>query len=64
VVFPNRDQQPVTVAINYLVDTVTSVHMWNVDMAAALIAAAPTLLVYVLAGKYFVRGLTNGAIKG
>ncbi len=64
VVFTNSDQQPVTVAINDLVDTVTSVHMWNVDMAAALIAAAPTLLVYVLAGKYFVRGLTNGAIKG
>jgi glucose/mannose transport system permease protein len=33
-------------------------------MAAALIAALPTLVVYVLAGKYFVRGLTAGAVKG
>ena len=35
-----------------------------VDMAAAIIAALPTLLVYVVAGKYFVRGLTAGAVKG
>jgi len=33
-------------------------------MAAAMIAALPTLLVYVVAGKYFVRGLTAGAVKG
>ncbi|HBO2463565.1 TPA: carbohydrate ABC transporter permease, partial [Pseudomonas aeruginosa] len=32
--------------------------------AAAMIAALPTLVVYVLAGKYFVRGLTAGAVKG
>ncbi|TFI20539.1 carbohydrate ABC transporter permease, partial [Herbaspirillum sp. 3C11] len=36
----------------------------NVNMAAAIIAALPTLLVYILAGKYFVRGLTAGAVKG
>jgi ABC-type glycerol-3-phosphate transport system permease component len=33
-------------------------------MAAAIIAAFPTLVVYVIAGKYFVRGLTAGAVKG
>ncbi len=64
VVFTQGNQQPVTVAINDLVDTVTSVHMWNVDMAAAIFAALPTLLVYLIAGKYFVRGLTAGAVKG
>jgi ABC-type sugar transport system, permease component len=64
VVFTQGGQQPVTVAINDLVDTVTSVHMWNVDMAAAIFAALPTLLVYLIAGKYFVRGLTAGAVKG
>jgi glucose/mannose transport system permease protein len=37
---------------------------YNVDMAAAIIAALPTLVVYVIAGKYFVRGLTAGAVKG
>ena len=33
-------------------------------LAAALIAALPTVAVYVLAGRYFVRGLTAGAVKG
>jgi glucose/mannose transport system permease protein len=33
-------------------------------MAAAIIAAVPTLLVYVFAGKYFIRGLAAGALKG
>ena len=33
-------------------------------MAAALITALPTLLVYVLGGRYFIRGLTAGAVKG
>jgi len=33
-------------------------------MAAAIIAALPTLLVYLVAGKYFLRGLTAGAVKG
>ena len=37
---------------------------YNVDMAAAIIAGFPTLVVYVLAGKYFIRGLTSGAVKG
>ena len=36
----------------------------DVDMAAAIIAAFPTLLVYVVAGKYFIRGLTAGSVKG
>ena len=36
----------------------------RVDMAGALIAALPTVAVYVLAGRYFVRGLTAGAVKG
>ncbi len=64
VVFSGADSQPITVALNNLVNTTTGVKEYNVDMAAALIAAAPTLLVYMLAGKYFVRGLTAGAVKG
>lgn len=62
--FTTGGAQPVTVALNNLINTTTSVKQYNVDMAAALIAAAPTLLVYVVAGRYFVRGLTAGAIKG
>ena len=64
VVYSAGDQQPITVALNNLVNTTTGVKEYNVDMAAAIIAALPTLLVYVLAGKYFVRGLTAGAVKG
>ena len=64
VVFSGADAQPVTVALNNLVNTTTGVKEYNVDMAAALIAAAPTLLVYIFAGKYFVRGMTAGAVKG
>jgi glucose/mannose transport system permease protein len=64
VVYSSGDQQPLTVGLNNLVNTSTGVKQYNVDMAAAIIAALPTILVYVVAGKYFVRGLTAGAVKG
>jgi glucose/mannose transport system permease protein len=64
VCFSTGATQPVTVALNNLVNTSSSVKEYNVDMAAAIIAALPTLLVYFVAGKYFVRGLTAGAVKG
>ncbi|WP_459207972.1 carbohydrate ABC transporter permease [Pseudomonas sp. MLB6B] len=64
VVFASGDAQPITVALNNLVNTSTGVKEYNVDMAAAMIAGLPTLLVYVVAGKYFLRGLTAGAVKG
>jgi glucose/mannose transport system permease protein len=64
VVFSSGERQPITVALNNLVNTSTGVKEYNVDMAAAIIAALPTLFIYVVAGKYFVRGLTAGAVKG
>lgn len=64
VVFSGADSKPITVGLNNLANTTSSVKEYNVDMAAALIAALPTLLVYMVAGKYFVRGLTAGAVKG
>jgi len=64
IVFSGVDSMPVTVALNNLVNTSTGVKEYNVNMAGALIAALPTLLVYVVAGRYFVRGLTAGAVKG
>ena len=64
VVYSSGEVQPITVALNNLVNTSTGVKEYNVDMAAAIIAALPTLLVYIVAGKYFVRGLTAGAVKG
>ena len=59
-----RFSMPMTVALNNLVNTSTGVKEYNVNMAAAMIAALPTLLVYVVAGRYFVRGLMAGAVKG
>ena len=58
------DSMPMTVALNNVVNTSTGVVEYNVNMAAAMIAALPTLLVYILAGRYFVRGLMAGAVKG
>jgi len=63
VVFSGLDSKPVTVALNNLANTSSAVKEYNVDMAAALIAALPTLAVYVIAGRYFLRGLTAGAVK-
>ena len=62
--FTTGGSQPLMVALNNLVNTTTGVKQYNVDMAAALITAAPTLLVYIVAGRYFVRGLTAGSVKG
>jgi len=64
VVFSSGESQPITVALNNLVNTSTGVKEYNVNMAAAIIAALPTLFVYIVAGKHFVRGLTAGAVKG
>lgn len=58
------DVMPMTVALNNVVNTSTGVVEYNVNMAAAIIAALPTLIVYVVAGRYFVRGLMAGAVKG
>jgi len=62
--FSQSGTQPITVALNNIVNSTTGVKEYNVDMAAAIIAAVPTLLVYVVAGKYFIRGLTAGSVKG
>ncbi len=62
--FSQAGTQPITVALNNIVNSTTGVKEYNVDMAAAIIAALPTLLVYVVAGKYFIRGLTAGSVKG
>jgi len=62
--FAAGDSAPMTVALYNIVNTSTGVIEYNVNMAAAIIAAAPTLVVYILAGRYFVRGLMAGAVKG
>ena len=62
--FSQAGTQPITVALNNIVNSTTGVKEYNVDMAAAIIAAMPTLVVYIFAGKYFILGLTAGSVKG
>lgn len=58
----NPEKQPITVALVNLAGS--QVVEWNVQMAGALIAALPTLIVYIILGKYFIRGLLAGSVKG
>ena len=62
--FADFDSQPMTVALNNLVSSSTGVKEYNVHFAGAILAALPTLIVYIVSGRYFVRGLMAGAVKG
>ena len=54
--------QPITVALRNL--SGSQIKEWNVVMAGAIIAAVPTLIVYIIMGRYFIRGLLAGSVKG
>ena len=62
--FADFDSTPITVALNNLVNSSTGVKEYNVHFAGAILAALPTLVVYIVSGRYFVRGLMAGAVKG
>jgi glucose/mannose transport system permease protein len=62
IVLTGPDSWPVTVALNNLAGS--QIVEWNVQMAGALLAALPTLLVYIILGRFFLRGLMAGALKG
>jgi glucose/mannose transport system permease protein len=62
VILTNQKHWPVTVALNNLAGS--QLVQWNVLMAATLMAALPTLLVYLFLGRFFLRGLMAGALKG
>lgn len=62
--FADVDSVPMTVALNNLVSSSTGVKEYNVHFAGAIMAALPTLIVYIVSGRYFVRGLMAGAVKG
>jgi len=62
VVLSNPSRAPVNVAVQNIAGS-WSVE-WNVQMSAALIAALPTIVVYVALGKLFMRGLLAGSLKG
>jgi len=63
VVFTSGREQPITAALIALSTNGTNVRNYDVMSAAVLIAALPPLLIYFFGGRYFVRGLTQGAIK-
>lgn len=62
--FSGFNSTPMTVALNNLVNSSTGVKEYNVHFAGAIMAALPTLIVYIVSGRYFVRGLMAGAVKG
>jgi glucose/mannose transport system permease protein len=62
--FGDATSQPMTVALNNLVSSSTGVKEYNVHFAGALMAALPTLIIYFVSGRYFVRGLMSGSVKG
>jgi glucose/mannose transport system permease protein len=64
VTFTTGGQQPVTAALIAIATTPqTDLVEYGIQSAAVLLAALPTLLVYFFGGRYFMRGLTAGAIK-
>jgi glucose/mannose transport system permease protein len=62
VVLTGNTQWPITVALNNMAGS--QIVAWNVQMAGSLLAALPTLLVYIFLGRYFLRGLLAGSLKG
>jgi glucose/mannose transport system permease protein len=62
VTLTNERSQPITVALALLAGG--EAVKWNLPMAGAVLAALPTLLVYIILGRYFIRGLLAGSVKG
>jgi len=62
VILTGNERWPVTVALQNMAGS--QIIAWNVQMAGSLLAALPTLLVYIFLGRYFLRGLMAGALKG
>ena len=63
-VFAGRDNLPMTVQLNNVVNTTQGEREYNVDMAATLLTALVPLAVYFVSGRWFVRGIAAGAVKG
>ncbi|QQA43507.1 carbohydrate ABC transporter permease [Pelagovum pacificum] len=62
--FGGLGTQPMTVILANVVITTTGETLYNENMAAALLTAIPPLVIYFLLGRFFVQGITAGAIKG
>jgi glucose/mannose transport system permease protein len=62
VVITNPNRQPITIALNNLSGGFSVA--WNVLMAGAVLAALPTAIIYILLGRFFIRGMLAGSMKG
>ena len=62
VALTSPENWPIMVALNNMAGS--QIIAWNVQMAASFLAAVPTLIVYIILGRYFLRGLMSGALKG
>jgi glucose/mannose transport system permease protein len=62
VILTGNQNWPVTVALQNMAGS--QIIAWNVQMAGSFLAAVPTLIVYIFLGRYFLRGLMAGALKG
>ncbi|WP_311032696.1 carbohydrate ABC transporter permease [Mesorhizobium koreense] len=64
IIFSGRPNWPMTVQLNNIVNTTTGVREYNVNMAATILTAAVPLAIYFISGRWFVRGIAAGAVKG
>jgi glucose/mannose transport system permease protein len=62
--FAGRENLPMTVQLNNIVNSTQGERAYNVDMAATMLTALVPLAVYFLSGRWFVRGIAAGAVKG
>lgn len=63
-VFAGRENLPMTVQLNNVINTTTGTRLYNVNMAATILTAAVPLAIYFISGRWFVRGIAAGAVKG
>jgi len=63
-VFAGHDWLPMTVQLNNIINTTTGERLYNVNMAATLLTSLVPLTVYLASGRWFVRGIAAGAVKG
>jgi len=63
-VFAGRENLPMTVQLNNVINTTTGERLYNVNMAATVLTSLLPLSVYLVSGRWFVRGITAGAVKG
>jgi glucose/mannose transport system permease protein len=62
--FAGRENLPMTVQLNNVINTTTGTRLYNVNMAATILTSLVPLAIYFVSGRWFVRGIAAGAVKG